>query len=227
MTAKFSDDELLLLSGIQHYAFCERQWGLIHVEQLWAENRLTIEGQILHRRADDPFETESRGDRLVTRSMPLVSYRLGYYGVADIVEFHRAESGYQSDHLVKLAGHRGLWTAFPIEYKRGREKHDDWDEIQLCAQAIALEEMLSTAIPSGSLFYGELRRRHPVKFSDELRDRVDELFRHMRRMLDNGFTPKAKFQPKCRNCSLLDLCAPKALSSKPVDLFDFVDQLSD
>jgi CRISPR-associated exonuclease Cas4 len=204
----YNEDELLALSGIQHYAFCSRQWALIHVEQQWEENVSTFEGRQMHKRADNPFITELRGDVLSTRAMPLVSYTLGVYGVADVVEFHGVTE--EEVHKVKLKGRRGWWKPFPVEYKRGRPKALDWDELQLCTQAMCLEEMLSVPIVEGALFYGERERRTSVFFDAPLRQRVHELFMEMHGIFSSGTTPLAKYQSsKCNNCSLYEICLPK------------------
>lgn len=204
----YGEDDLLALSGIQHYAFCRRQWALIHIEQQWAENVLTFEGRQLHRRADDPYICESRGDVLITRAMPLVSYALGFYGVADVVEFHAAVAP-SATHTVRLPRHEGWWIPFPVEYKRGKPKADDWDELQLCAQAMALEEMLGVAVEDGALFYGERERRVQVTFHAELRDKVRALMDEMHRLFQTGQTPLPKYASRCKSCSLLDICLPK------------------
>ncbi|KUO96482.1 CRISPR-associated protein Cas4 [Ferroacidibacillus organovorans] len=149
------EDDYLLLSGVQHMAFCERQWALIHIEQLWAENARTLEGKYLHARADDTFADETRKDLRVVRAMPIVSRSLGIRGVADVVEFHKVEAGHD-DISVRLNNRMGWWQPFPIEYKRGQPKPDDRDAVQLCAQAMALEEMLDISIASG--FYTTFRR---------------------------------------------------------------------
>ncbi|TMV08120.1 CRISPR-associated protein Cas4 [Paenibacillus thermoaerophilus] len=207
----FAEDDLLLISGIQHYAFCPRQWGLIHIEQQWAENVLTFEGRQMHRRADDPYFSETRGDVLVSRAMPLVSYRLGLYGVADVVEFH-AVIDPDEKNKVKLKGRRGWWIPYPVEYKRGNRKPDDCDEVQLCAQAMALEEMLNVRVEEGALFYGERERRVPVRFDSVLRERVHRLAEDMHRHFAGGRTAEAVYEPKCTRCSLEALCQPKSNS---------------
>lgn len=210
-TSGYEEDELLMISGIQHYAFCRRQWGLIHLEQQWAENVLTYEGRQLHRRADDPYFTELRGDVLVSRGMPLVSSRLGMYGVADVVEFHAVVDS-SSDNKTRLAGRRGWWLPYPVEYKRGNRKPDDCDEVQLCAQAIALEEMLRVSIAEGALYYGERERRITVIFNVELRRRVWELAEQMHKDFSLGVTAAARYEPKCGSCSLMAICKPKMKS---------------
>ncbi|WP_255332296.1 CRISPR-associated protein Cas4 [Methanocalculus taiwanensis] len=201
-------DDYLLLSGIQHFAFCRRQWALIHIEQLWKENVLTFGGRQMHRNADDPFFTESRGDLLISRSVPLVSHSLKVYGIADVVEYHRSDTG------VAISGREGYWTVVPVEYKAGRKKPDDRDEVQLCAQAICLEEMYRTRIEKGYLYYGKTRRRTEVLFDDEIRRRVAELVAGMYELYDAGITPPALLLPHCKNCSLIDLCMPNVSSRR-------------
>ena len=202
MATNYSDDDLLLLSGIQHFAFCRRQWALIHIEQQWQENILTFGGRDLHERVDDPFYTEARGTVLVTRSLPLVSRRLGLYGVADVVEFHCNEDG------IKLKGRTGLWRPHPIEYKYGEPKIDDRDIVQLCAQGICLEEMFNTSITEGDMFYGRIRRRQQVAFDEDLRKRVMELALEMHQFFDEGVTPLPEQTKACKSCSLVEICLP-------------------
>lgn len=202
MENNYSDDELLMLSGIQHFAFCRRQWALIHIEQQWEENILTFGGRELHNRADDPFYTEMRGHTLITRSLPIVSYKLGLYGIADVVEFHRNEDG------TCIKGRSGKWMPHPVEYKYGRSKSDDRDIVQLCAQNICLEEMFGISISHGDMFYGRTRRRERVNFDDRLRQRVVDLSLEMHRLFDGGITPLPEQSKACRNCSLVELCFP-------------------
>lgn len=204
MVNAYQEDNLLMLSGIQHFAFCRRQWALIHIEQQWQENLLTFSGRDMHERADDPFCSESRGDLLVTRSMPLVSYTLGLYGVADVVEFHRDEAG------VVLEGRKGRWRPRPVEYKYGQPKPDDRDRVQLCAQGICLEEMFGIEITAGDLFYGRTRRREPVVFGKDLRERVREMAAGMHELFERGTTPAAQYTPACKSCSLVEACLPKS-----------------
>lgn len=220
----YSEDDLLPLSGLQHLAFCERQWGLIHLEDIWAENRFTVEGQHLHERVDHS-ETESRGDVRTARGVYLRSLRLGLSGRADVVEFDRVENA-ESDALwqlnteagaaihadcVCLPGVAGLWRPAPVEYKRGRPKRDRMDEVQLCAQALCLEEMLNVTISLGALYYGQTRRRLDVAFDTDLRAETERLAMRMRELWDKRQTPRAEYAPKCRNCSLVELCRPKGI----------------
>lgn len=200
-----SEQDYLMLSGIQHMAFCKRQWALIHVEQLWAENVRTIEGQHLHERVDNPEYNETRKGVRIVRGMPLVSKRLGLTGVADVVEFISVVEGAG----VKIKGRRGLWRPVPIEYKRGKAKKGDCDAVQLCAQAMALEEMLGTKIEVGQLFYAQTKRRVDVPVTPALRLRVMELAMEMHEYMGSGTTPKAEYTKACEACSLIDLCNPR------------------
>ena len=199
----YRDEELLPLSGLQHFAFCRRQWALIHIENQWAENLRTVEGGLLHRRAHDEAARERRGDTLTLRGLPVVSYTLGLSGQCDVVEFHLSPEG------VPLRGEEGLWLPFPVEYKRGRPKEHRADELQLCAQAMCLEEMLCCEIPRGALFYGEPRRRAAVDFSPELRQMVRDFSAEMRQYARRGHTPKARPSKSCSACSLKELCLPQ------------------
>ncbi|WP_337175622.1 CRISPR-associated protein Cas4 [Paludisphaera sp.] len=190
-------DDLLPLSGLQHLIFCERQFALIHVEQLWAENALTISGTQLHERADLPGGSLGASVR-TARALPLRSDRLGLSGKADVVEFHRETV---DDGAV-------VWRPFPVEYKRGRPKIQAADEVQLCAQAMCLEEMLALDVPRGALFYGETRRRKPVDFSPTLRSRVEAAALRCRELFDARVTPRAIRHKGCDRCSLLEACLP-------------------
>jgi CRISPR-associated exonuclease Cas4 len=190
------DDDLLPLSGLQHLVYCERQFALIHVEQLWAENELTISGRQLHERADLPGQTF--GAVRVARALPLRSDRLRLAGKADVVEFHRERAPDGSD----------VWRPFPVEYKRGRPRPGGADEVQLCAQALCLEEMLGLEVPRGALFYGTTRRRKPVEFSPGLRHRVEAAARRCHELFESRLTPRVARNPRCDRCSLLELCLP-------------------
>lgn len=210
----YSEDDLLLLSGIQHFAYCERQWALIHVEQQWLENVRTVEGRHLHERVHNPDLIEKRGDLLVARSLPVVSWRLGLYGMIDLAEFHRVSPDQGG---IKLPNREGFWLPKPVEYKRGKPKPDDRDEVQLCAQGICLEEMLQARIDEGDLYYGENRRRITVAFDLALRNRVEELSRRMHQVFATGITPPAEKGRRCSLCSLKDVCLPDLTrKSKPV-----------
>ncbi len=202
MTPDYSPDDLLPLSGIQHFCFCRRQWALIHIENQWRENVLTVEGRQLHRRVNDPYFTEVRKGVITARYMPVVSYRLGLTGICDVVEFIETPGG------VHIHGRQGTWLAAPVEYKRGHKKREPVDEVQLCAQAICLEEMLSLQIPKGYLYYGETRHRVDVELTSELRTLVEDMAREMHSYLERKHTPKVKPSKACRSCSLVDICLP-------------------
>lgn len=204
--AEYTSDELLALSGIQHFHFCRRQWALIHIERQWQENALTAEGRLMHQRTDNPFDTEVRGGLVTARALPVASYRLGLYGVCDVVEFTPSADG------VNLHGHTGTYSPWPVEYKRGKEKEDECDEVQLCAQALCLEEMFPVMIPSGYLFYGETRRRVEVAFTAELRGLVERMAAEMQDYFSRGYTPRVKTSKACRSCSLADVCLPRLQS---------------
>ena len=196
------------LSALQHFAYCRRQWGLIFVERQWAENARTAEGQVFHQTAHHGPESEARGDLLILRGLRVASPALRLGGVCDVVEFHRSPSG------VPLMGREGLWLPYPVEYKRGSDQTRESDEVQLCGQALCLEEMLCCQIPEGSLFYGETRRRTRVAFDEPLRQRTLDLLHELLGYMDRGYTPGAKFHKGCNACSLRDICLPK-LSRAP------------
>lgn len=213
--SSFDDESLLPLSGLQHFAYCKRQWALIHIERQWDENVATVDGRHLHQKVHSQLPTEARGDTLIARSLPLVSRRLGLYGVADVVEFVRPVGGEDRDSLAELPGREGKWIVRPVEYKRGRPKSDDRDEVQLCAQAMCLEEMLNIVIKVGYLFYGKVQRRTLVSLTTALRDRVRDLSKGMHQLFDTGFTPRPEKLSRCSLCSLADICLPKTTRGRP------------
>jgi len=174
--------------------YCKRQCALIHIEQIWTENLFTAEGRIMHDKVDTA-NRESRGNLRIEYGVPMRSLRLGLIGKADVVEFHRMENG--------------KWLPFPVEYKRGKPKIDDCDKVQLCAQAVCLEEMLDVEIKNGALFYGRTHRREEVVFDDKLRLETDDAARKVHALIESGITPKAEYSKKCKKCSLYDLCMPK------------------
>lgn len=215
MTSDFRPDELLPLSGLQHFLFCRRQWALIHVEQQWRENALTAEGRILHRRADDPFFTEVRSGTIIARAVPVASYRLGLSGICDVVEFTRSAEG------VELPGREGRFLAAPVEYKRGKIKQEPSDEAQLCAQAMCLEDMLAIEIPEGFLYYAQTRRRVSVELNERLRELVHKAAEEMHGYFRRGYTPRVKPFKGCRSCSLAEVCLP-ALQENVVPASTFI-----
>jgi len=192
-------DDLVMISALQHYAFCSRQCALIHVEQTWTESGRTAEGRILHERVHEEGN-EVRGDVRIERGVSLRSLRVGLIGKADVVEYHR-----QAD---------GSWLPFPVEYKRGKPKPDHCDKIQLCAQAICLEEMLHKEIPGGALFYGQTRRRLDVAFDETLRSETEEAARQVRELIDSGKTPKPVYEKRCESCSIVGECMPKTIQKR-------------
>lgn len=200
---EYTDEELLPLSGIQHFCFCRRQWALIHVERQWKENVLTVEGKGMHDRVDDPYFSETRRDLLVTRSMPVISYQLGLQGVCDVVEFKASPDG------ANLFGRQGTYLPAPVEYKHGHKKFDRSDAAQVCAQAICLEEMLSVQIPTGYLYYAETRHREEIQLDDELRMFVIKMTNEMHAYFSRGYTPKVKASKACRSCSMKEICLPE------------------
>lgn len=202
----YDENDFLPISALQHLAFCVRQCALIHLENQWAENQLTADGRILHARVHDQF-TESRPGVKIARSLRLHSFRLGLIGQADVVEFHQVEGPDTAG--VKLENGRGLWRVFPVEYKRGRPKNDNCDSIQLCAQAICLEEMLHTAIMKGALYYGKLRQRTVINFDESLRNETENTALKLHELIKIGRTPPARYGKKCKKCSLYHPCMPK------------------
>jgi CRISPR-associated exonuclease Cas4 len=192
----FDESDLLPISGLQHLVFCERQWALIHLESAWAENRLTAEGDELHVKTDSGL-SGTVGEMVVARSLDLRCLRLGVSGRADVVEFHGSDR-----------------VPFPVEYKHGKSKRIDCDRVQLCAQALCLEEMTGKAVPEGALFYATPRRREHVEFTTELRATTEAAVARMHELWREGRTPPPVKTPGCKSCSLLDLCQPDALECR-------------
>ena len=210
---EYGEEDFLMISGIQHFSFCRRQWALIHVENQWKENLRTVEGKIVHQRCHDESFTEKRKDLLICRGMRVFSSRMGVAGQCDVVEFTQSETG------AVLLGREGSWKPCPVEYKRGKPKQDESDILQLCAQAMCLEEMLCCSISEAHLFYDEIHRRERVELTLELRQRVRDMFEEMHSSYDRGYTPKVKPSRKCRSCSLKDLCLPKLMKKRSVESY--------
>lgn len=217
LATMYSENDLLPISALQHLIFCERQCALIHIEQLWAENRLTVEGKHLHDKAHEAGG-ETRHDVRIARAVPLVSYQLGLTGVADVVEFHHTNPP-PDDEQPRNADEPPSHCEYilPIEYKRGKPKRDGSDRVQLTAQAIALEEMLNTPIERGAIFYGKTRRRIDVPFDEPLRLLTQQTASRLHEMIQSGHTPSAEYQPKCKRCSLLNLCLPNVTGRASVN----------
>lgn len=202
----YSDDDMLMLSGIQHYRFCPRQWALIHVEQQWNDNGLTIEGQLLHKHVDDPFYRQKCGDHIALRSVNIASKGLGLYGICDMIEL------VPSDDVTDVIGHpkyHGNWIPVPIEYKHGKPKKNDVDEVQLVAQAMCLEEMYSMHIAYGAFFYAEIRHRVEVEITPRLRAIASECAEEMHKLYQSRRIPIASKGKHCERCSLKDICMPE------------------
>ncbi len=198
-----NDADFLMLSGLKHFRFCRRRWALVHLEQQWQENALTLEGHYMHERVHDDNFTELRGSVLLSRGMPVRSEMLKITGECDMVELHKSENG------VPIQGREGLWQVYPVEYKHGEPDERGADELQLCAQAMCLEEMLVTEIPEGAIYYGKTRHRMTVALTEDLRKQTKDALAEMHRLFAQGYTPKAKWTRACKNCSLVEICLPK------------------
>ncbi|WP_080835810.1 CRISPR-associated protein Cas4 [Cohnella massiliensis] len=204
------EDSYLMLSGIQHFQFCKRQWAFIHIEQQWAENVRTVEGQHLHRNADKPFTREKRGDKLTVRAMPVKSESLGVTGICDVVEFIRDDNG------VEIQGAEGRYVAYPVEYKRGKPKKGEEDVLQLAAQALCLEEMLLCEVILGYLYYNEIKHRVEVPLTADLKSKVRAVVAEMQDYYRRRYTPKVKTGAYCRSCSLQSICLPEMMNKRTV-----------
>jgi len=209
LAERYDENELIHLAALNQYAYCPRRCALIHIEQLWEENLFTAEGKVMHEKVDTA-NRESRGKIRIEYGVPLRSLRLGLIGKADVVEFHKKDDG--------------AWLPFPVEYKRGKPKLDDSDKVQLCAQAICLEEMLGGNIPSGAIFYGQTRRRMEVVFDNVLRMETEETAKKVHELIESGITPKAEYSAKCKKCSLLELCLPKVSRKASKYLLSVVEE---
>ncbi len=204
----YLEDNFLQLSALQHFIFCPRQCALIHIDQIWEENLFTAEGRILHDNVhEERFEV--RAGMRIERGMPLRSLELGLNGKADAIELHQNEEG--------------QWLPFPVEYKRGKPKLDDCDKVQLCAQALCLEEMLNVCIPAGALYYGKTRHRLDVVFNEVLRDKTKDTAMRLHKFISEGKTPKPVYTPKCKKCSLISICMPKIVE-KSIPIDEYLDK---
>ena len=201
----YTEAQLLPISALEHFLFCPRQFALIHIECQWADNVMTVQGSALHERTHEPG-TEARGEVRVTRALRFRSLRLGLSGMADVVEWHRVEGGTAG---VPLAGVAGCWRPYPVEYKRGKAHEERCYEVQLCAQALCLEEMLGLTLPAGALYAGAAHQRREVEFDAALRAETEAATKRMHALFAAGRTPPAEYTRKCRSCSLLELCLPK------------------
>ena len=203
----YAEDDMLMLSGIQHYMFCPRQWALIHMEQEWDDNRLTVEGHLLHKRVDDPFYRQKNGDTITLRSVHIASKELGLYGVSDAMELVPSED---ETNWISHSQYPGHWLPLPIEYKRGKPKVDERDEVQLAAQVMCLEEMYKIHIDQGALYYGETKHRQTISINEDLRKLTKYCAEEMHKIFASGVLPRVEKRRHCRNCSLHNICIPSS-----------------
>ena len=208
--SEYKEEDFLQLSGLQHFSFCRRQWALIHIEQQWNENVLTVKGNLFHEKVHDGYSSETRKNVIISRGMPIHSRTLGVSGECDVVEFVQKEEG------ITLPNRKEKYILYPVEYKRGKTKVTDEDRLQLTAQVICLEEMFLTEIPEAYLFYGETRRRECVEITEELRAECIKLLLEMHQLYERGYTPKVKKTKKCEACSMKSICLPKLEKSRQV-----------
>ena len=208
---EYDEEDFLMLSGIQHFKFCRRQWALIHIEKQWAENSRTVEGELFHQKAHDITFTEKRKNIIVSRAMPVHSRTLGTSGECDIVEFIANKDG------INIAGRQGRYIICPVEYKKGSPKSGDEDIFQLVAQAMCLEEMFVCEIEKGYLYYGETRKRTEVIFSDAIKQEVRNAFEEMHSLFERRYTPKVKISKSCNACSLKSICLPILCKNKSAE----------
>ena len=207
----FDEDELLPVSALQHFVFCPRRCALVHIEQVWMENQFTVEGDMLHERVDE-LGRESRVTLIVRHGLGIRSLRFGITGKVDVVEF-RLNTDRQGG--CTLTGKEGHWTPYPIEYKRGSQKRGFGDDVQICAQALCLEEMLECSVPAGAIYYASTRKRREIAFDAALRAEATTAICGVRALISAGVTPPPDYGKKCDTCSLFDLCQPKlAVSGK-------------
>jgi len=209
----YSDDDMLMLSGIQHFRFCPRQWALIHIEQQWDDNRLTMEGRLLHQHADDPFYRQKCGDYISLRSVNVASRQLGLYGITDVVELHPAED---NGNAISHPRYSGRWLPYPVEYKHGKPKKNEEDEVQVAAQAICLEEQYGIKIDYGAIFYAETHHRVEIPISDYLREIVIDCARQMHEIFASGRIPPIQSGKYCAKCSLNNICMPETANCTKV-----------
>lgn len=212
----YREDDYLMLSGIQHFYFCKRQWSLIHVEQQWKENKWTAEGQIVHEKADNPYLKEKRKNHFISRAMPVASSKLGLSGILDIVEFTKTDAP-----GTELTGKRGLWQPVIVEFKRGKEKRDNRDIVQLVAQVICLEETLNLSISYSYLYYNQTNKKVKVEITEELRKEVEYIARTMHAVYKEGRTLQAETYKNCKECSLYDICIPR-LTKKKINISNYM-----
>jgi len=200
----FTEEECLMISGIQHYYFCKRQWSLIHVEQQWAENVHTVRGDIFHDKVHNPTILESRKNIFISRSLPVISYKLGFYGIIDAVEFVKDPKG------CYISAKKSNFRLYPVEYKVGKPKLNRCDAVQIGVQALCLEEMFQTEIKQGYLYYGKTRHREQIEISEDLRKEIQQVSIEMHQLMNGERdSDKPVFHTVCRNCSMYNICLPQ------------------
>lgn len=209
----YTDEQLINISGIQHFVFCRRQWAIIHIEQQWEENLLTVSGSIMHKNAHDNASSEKRNNVIISRGMPIISQELGLIGVCDVVEFHKSDDG------AIINGYEGLYKIVPVEYKHGEPKENDADVLQVAAQAYCLEDMFCTKIEEFNIYYGKTKHRLKVKFNDEIRERLIKIVNEMHSLYNRKYTPIVKKSKQCNSCSLKEICLPKLSKTDTVEKY--------
>ncbi len=216
----YDEDDFLMLSGIQHFYFCKRQWALIHIEQQWSENVATTEGNILHEKADNAFLKEKRNELLISRAVPLSSRRLGLSGIADVIEFRKSDQG------IVLNGKKGYWNPTVVEYKKGKEKSDERDIVQLAAQVMCAEEKWAIHIDTAYLYYFQTNKRIEVFIDNDIREKVVFMAKEMHSIYERRYTPEASFFKNCTLCSLYDICMPR-LTKKKVSVYNYMYEVDE
>ncbi|MDO5048158.1 MAG: CRISPR-associated protein Cas4 [Anaerococcus sp.] len=211
----YEEDDYLMLSGIQHFIFCKRQWALIHIENIWEENQATAKGQLIHQKTDNPFIKEKRRNLIISRAIPVSSKRLGLSGILDTVEFYKSKEG------IALKGKEGLWLPRIIEYKSGKAKKGNHDKAQLVAEAMCLEEELNIHLDKAYLYYHKTDTRQEVILDDKLRNFVIGEIRLMHEYYDKKILPKASFYRRCQECSINEACRPR-LSKRPKSVEKYI-----
>lgn len=218
---KYDESDLLPISSLQHYVFCHRQFALIHLEGIWKENFFTAEGRVLHENVHDSEKSMLESGVLVMRSLPLKNLELGISGIADVVEFILSEKG------IEISNAEGRYIPHPVEYKRGKSKFNDCDRVQVCAQALCLEEMLNCRIDITSIFYGEPRRRERVVLDQTLRKKTRDMCLEVHSLFEKGITPEPEYSNACKSCSIMEQCNPKAVKKSVKEYWLDVSSLRD
>lgn len=206
-------EDLHPISALQHMAFCPRQAGLIHLEQAWEENQQTAEGRTLHERCDEGYVEFRRGLRQFS-GVHVSSEKFGLFGRLDVIEVEKVGEGPDTAAFLGLSG---VWKLRPVEFKRGKPKDEDCDRIQLCAQALCLEEMTGIEIGEGAIFYGKIRRRDDVALDASLRSRTLEVIGDFDAMMRSRKLPNPVWKVGCRSCSLIGICQPKSMAMENLE----------